>query len=296
MKRQVKKVEEELSAEEEQEVSDLEAEILGLRKKAQQFDDLKSASERGDHKAVFNKLGVRIMERSQEQPETKAPQRQEEPQNAAAPVDDFSVDEPTDNGELKKLRGIVQQQNQFLRQMAAKSQNIEQEMALMKQQSESTRLRSELGRTVRGLIENQEGSFLKHKDSDEVTEDVIHRLEKFKSRYGYDTTVDQVLSEMNNEYQNIFDKHVDSFPDDDDADGGQEEGKEEEQLAAKGQEPEAEEEFELAGESEETGEEERPKLKVIDPYDEDAMTKETDEAIDAVNEAEQLRAQKLASL
>lgn len=296
--------EDQLTPEEQAEANALFSRIKDLEKKSQQFDDLKTAAGRGDHKEVFSRLGVRVQPTAA--PAAKAPQRdtgwtpqqqqqqqqqfQQDPQlppNVQQQSQQGGVGGPLDDETLQKVNSAFTTQQQMIGELRSQLQQFQQEVSMMRAESQNAQLRQELGRSVRSIIQQQGSeSFLAHLDPDEVTDKVVRRLESFKKNYGMDTTVDEVLKQMNNEYKGVFDKFVEANDNgeyDDEEYEGDEEGQE-----AEGDDEGDEDVEDVQLPNEDIGSEsDRPAPKIIDPYDEDRLTAETDAAIDAVASRQQ---------
>ena len=273
----------------EEELDELQDYIHSLEKKAQQFEDLSSAASRGDHKLVFNKLGVSIKplaDKAQQPDAGRVPQpiqEQEQQEMFQKPQPqqqgDGSLETPQfTTDQWQKINAVMGRQNQVINALSQKLQQSELQIGIIKAEAEGQRLQNDLSRQVSSILNSEDGGFLKHRDPQAVTREVMARLESFRNTYGQDTTVDQVIKEMNNEYQDVFDKHVDEIPDEE-LEGYEEEGEEEDDGQ---QYPDEDEEVQLASEATEDGDEDKPKPRIIDLNDEDAMVKETDAAIDEV--------------
>lgn len=262
--------------------------IEALQRKAQQFDDLQSAANRGDHKMVFNKLGVAIKPSSGDGGHTKVPHEpaQQPPQTQGqqqsqqfGQQNNQGLETPHfDTDQWQKINAAFQQRDKLLMEMKHKLDQSETQLNIMKAEAENTRLQGALHRRVSSILQSEEGGFLKHLDPEQVTEQVMRRLESFRQNHGVDTTVDEVIKNMNNEYRHVFDSYVDTIDDSEEYDD-EEEGQEGQKGDQEGEGKE-EEEYHLAADATEDDTKEKTKLRVIDTSDEEAMVKETDAAID----------------
>ena len=277
-----------------EELERAQMEIAELTKAAQQLRDLKQAAASGDHKLVFSKLGVRVAPSApQAQPpaQPQPAQNQQGQQPGQAPqlgATPQGAGEQLDQSQWQQINAAFSQQNKVLQDTVQALNATKQELSIIKAEQQQTQLKNAMSLEIDQLIKDGDLPFLDHVDKSELLESVVSRLKSFQDTYGYQTTVGQVLSEINKKYENVFDKFVDKHHDVEDDEGENEDGEvqqasdegEDESQKADSKIPEDEQDYEFTDEGTQADGDKKPVVKLVDPGDEDAKNDLIDGLLD----------------
>ena len=266
-----------------EEVAAAEEEIEELQRQAQQLRDLRQAAATGDHKLVFNKLGVKVSPQvPQQQPQQQPQQPQQTQQQPALEATPQGMQgNQLEDGQWQQINSAFSQQAKQINQLTQLLQKSTQEIGILRAEQQQTQLKNAMGLEIERLMADGEMPFLEGVDKAEVLDGVIRKLEAFKNTYGYETTIAQVLSEMDKSYEKVFVKFSDKYADEGDDDEQEQEGQE---AAGEGAEEEPkegevapqgdEQDYEFTEDDTQDGGE--GKVKILDPQDEDAKDRLVD--------------------
>ena len=281
----------------EEEVNEAQARIEALEKKSHQLESLLAAAAQGDHKLVLSKLGVKVAPTAPQpapQPQS-APQPQPAPQALAATPQ--GVQSQLDDSQWSQVNQAFAAQNKQIQDLTGALQSAVQEVGILKAEQQSFQLKNAMSVEIKRLIEGGDLPFVEHMDQNKVLSEVMNGLSSFKKTFGYETTIGQVLSEMNAQMKGVFDKYADKMEEqygseDDEASN---EGEEKEgQVAAEESDeqekevPDEERDYEFQeGTPQERGKPGEGTVKLLDPGDEEAKDKLVDDLLEKHLQAKQ---------
>lgn len=269
-----------------EEVQEAQNQIAELQRMAQQLHDLKQAAATGDHKLVFSKLGVKVSPSAPQvqQPQQQVPQQVQQQQQVLRATPNSMQEGQIDDGQWSQINSAFAQQANQIKQLTQVLEKSSQEIQILRAEQQQSQLKNAMSLEIDRLMEGGELPFLEAVDKAEVLDGVIRKLDGFKNTYGYETTIGQVLSEMNNSYERIFDKFTDTHAGDDDGyeegddrqaqgedQAGDDEGDQQAATAPKGDE----QDFDFVDDDTQGGDGEKT-AKILDPQDEEAKDKLVD--------------------